>query len=134
MRGIKFTVILMACLALAWAPGRAQSSGIVIHKPAGLDRLMDFYTEQRRAVEETPGYRIQILAGTSRDKAYKTESDFKRANPGFPVYLTYNSPYFKIRVGDFTNRLTAYRNLMELRAVYPGSFLVEEAVRAPLAQ
>ena len=32
---------------------------------------------------------------------------------------------------EFTDRLTAYRNLMELRSVYPGSFLVEEAVRAP---
>ncbi|MCP4121214.1 MAG: SPOR domain-containing protein [Bacteroidetes bacterium] len=115
----------MAC----WSFSNAQSGTIIIHKDTKINRLLDFYAAHENSIEEMQGYRIQIMAGTSRDKAYKTQGNFNYAYPQFRSYLQYNSPYFKIRVGDFTDRLNAHRFLQQVKQKYPGSFMVDEVVK-----
>jgi hypothetical protein len=105
-----------------------QSGGIVIHRDAKVDRLVEFYSEQENAKEEERGYRVQILAGTSREKALKVQNDFNSLFPQYRAYLTYSSPYFKIRVGDFTERLDAHRFMHRIDRKFPGAFIVEETV------
>lgn len=107
----------------------AQEGNIQIIKDGRIDQLLDLYSRHENSFEEKPGYRIQILASTNRDKAYNTESDFKSNYGQFKTYLTFKSPYFKLRVCDFTDKLEAYRFLQNVQSKYPGSFLVEENVK-----
>jgi len=122
-------IILLIITAACWTSGAAQSGTIIIHKDTKIDRLLDFYAAHENSIEEMQGYRIQIMAGTSRDKAYKMQGNFNYAYPQFRSYLQYNSPYFKIRVGDFTDRLSAHRFLQQVKQKYPGSFIVDEVVK-----
>jgi hypothetical protein len=56
---------------------------------------------------QVPGYRVQIAAVTNQQDAIeirrKAMLDFENAN----VYLIFEPPYYKIRVGDFEYRHTA---------------------------
>lgn len=119
------TIVLICSMAMGT---QAQDGSVTIIKDSKIDALMEFYAQKHQAKEKAAGFRIQILAGTSRDKAYSTESKFRRDFPQHRTYLAYNSPYFKIRVGDFEDRLVAYRTLQQIKLKYPGSFLVEEKI------
>ncbi len=53
-----------------------------------------------------PGYRVQIFASNTNDGAEKIASDarFKFTER---VYVEYDPPYYKVRIGDYQNRSDA---------------------------
>lgn len=67
-----------------------------------------------RAQELVPGWRVQICALTDESAARKMQQradDVFEKYQSFKVYLTYDSPYYKVRIGDFTSRAEADRLL-----------------------
>ncbi len=60
------------------------------------------------AVPETiPGFRVQVLLTQDIDEANSIKDSVENGLSGEWVYLTYDSPYYKVRVGNFPNRLAA---------------------------
>ncbi len=106
----------------------AQDGYVHIHKDNRIDQLLSLYSQQKNTLTEAQGFRIQVLASTNRDKSYETQNKVRYSYGQYRTYLTYKSPYFKLRVGDFTDKLVAYRFLQQIRDKFPGSFMVEEAV------
>ncbi len=75
------------------------------------------------------GYRVNIYSGSNRTTALNTKRKFMRAYRGTPSYMTYITPYFKIRVGNYVSKKTAYRMLRKLQAAgFPKSFVVPDIV------
>jgi hypothetical protein len=89
-------------------------------------------TMARYAELEHPqqGYRVQIFLG-DRKTAEETKRTFLQKYPDVPVYLSYLAPNFRLRVGDLRTRLDAERTLSELRADYPGSYIVPDEIGMP---
>ena len=60
------------------------------------------------------GYRVQLFAGRERTQARLIET---KANSSYlqTVYLVFESPQYKVRIGDFTNRDEAVRFCQKLR-------------------
>jgi len=75
------------------------------------------------------GYRIQIYSGNSKEDANKVKSDFYSKYPAMRCYLTYQQPYYKLRVGDYEDQETAKFDAKRLARIYPSSFLVPDEVR-----
>ncbi len=63
-------------------------------------------TESPEALKEVDGYRVQIFASRSMDRAtlvqQRAQAQFKPLNQ--KVYLIFETPFYKVRVGDFLNR------------------------------
>ncbi|MCB0502291.1 MAG: SPOR domain-containing protein [Bacteroidetes bacterium] len=123
------TILMFLLMWMSVQAIHAQEGTIQVIKDGKIDQLLELYSRHHNSFEEKPGYRIQILASTNREKAYDTESDFKMNYGQYKTYLTFKSPYFKLRVCDFTDKLEAYRFLQKVQDKYPGSFLVEENVK-----
>ncbi|GHV66907.1 hypothetical protein FACS1894199_11280 [Bacteroidia bacterium] len=74
------------------------------------------------------GYRIQIFSGSSFDysidRVTAIKNEFREAFPDISAYLNYFDPDFKIRVGNFKNRLDCIPTLKQLRRKYPGCYPV----------
>ena len=73
---------------------------------------------------QVPGYRVQIFASIARDKA---EEFVARARHGFTekVYLEFEEPYYKVRIGNFTTREDA--EILRRKAIslgFKGSWIV----------
>ena len=75
------------------------------------------------------GYRIQIFNGNNKDDANKTKSEFYGKYPGMRCYVTYQQPYYKVRVGDYPDQGSAKSDLKKLARDYPSSFLVPDQIR-----
>jgi hypothetical protein len=74
------------------------------------------------------GYRVQIYYGSDRNKANKIRTEFIRHYPGIQTYLTYNSPSFRVRVGDFRNRAEAQHVLKEANKINKPSMIVPDNI------
>ena len=65
------------------------------------------------------GYRLQVLNTRSRDEAYKVKAQLLQRFPEQKSYVLFQSPYFKIRFGNFTDRADALRYKSSLSAIFP---------------
>ncbi|MBO7259195.1 MAG: SPOR domain-containing protein [Paludibacteraceae bacterium] len=57
------------------------------------------------------GFRLQVYSSnvpqTSKKEAFDIEKDMKTAFPDIPVYVIYQPPFWKVRLGDFRNQTEA---------------------------
>ena len=69
-------------------------------------------------------YKIQIYNGDS-ETAKTTLSDFKKANKNFDGTVVFNTPLYKVWVGNFKTRIEAEKNLLDLKKKFPLAFLIK---------
>jgi ribosomal protein L12E/L44/L45/RPP1/RPP2 len=74
------------------------------------------------------GFRICIYNGTNRDSALAMKLAFMKSHKSYNSYMSYNMPYYRIKVGDWDDKKTAAKALKEISKVYPVSFIVPDAV------
>lgn len=104
-----------------------DSSGVRwMGDPRALQFMADYATMDR-VIE---GYRVQIHLGSKTD-AVKVRQAFLQRHPDVPAYLSYLAPNFRIRVGDLRDRVEAERLRQELRAEFPGCYVVQDQIEPP---
>jgi hypothetical protein len=54
-----------------------------------------------------PGFRVQVLSTTEIDSANAVRDELSSLPESVGIYVTYDSPYYKVRVGDFSSRPAA---------------------------
>jgi hypothetical protein len=80
------------------------------------------------------GFRIQLFSDSgnnSKGSAQTVYDEFVLKYPTVGAYLTFKSPNYKVRIGDFRIRLDAQRFLNELTVDYPNAFIVAETINLP---
>jgi hypothetical protein len=79
----------------------------------------------------TAGWRVQVFASPSMAAAEK-EADVAREKFTDPVYLEYEPPYYKVRVGDFLTKDGARSLSNRAKSQgYDGAWVVETMVVRP---
>lgn len=81
--------------------------------------------------KEVNGYRVQIIATQNLEKATLLEEQAKSqfAMSGHKTYLVFETPLYKIRIGDFTSRNQADELKMQaLKYGYREAFIVKSKV------
>jgi hypothetical protein len=102
-------------------------SQIIDH--SGVQKYID---KHQKIIKKKPfleGYRIQIYNGNNKDDANKIRTEFYSNFPTFRCYLTYQQPYYKVRVGDYQDQASAKTDLKKMAKNYPSSFLVPDQIR-----
>lgn len=74
------------------------------------------------------GFRVQIYYGSDRAKALAVKTQFNTHFPGVHSYITYSSPNFRVRVGNYRNRTDAEGMLREANSMYNPSMIVPDEV------
>lgn len=96
-----------------------------------IDKLLDSLAAYNRTVRYAKGFRIQIYNGNDRDEANKAKERFYRLYPDITVYTTYKQPSFRVKAGDFLDKLEAQRMMTKLRSEFQGIVLLEEQINLP---
>jgi hypothetical protein len=69
-------------------------------------------------------YKIQIFNG-SNELAKRQLNMFKQEFTAIDAILVFNSPNYKVWVGNFKNRLDAERNLIEIKKKFSNALLIK---------
>lgn len=80
-------------------------------------------TPTRRHAVHKAGYRIQVYSDNNqrqaKAKAQRIAASIGKQFPHYGLYLTYNAPYWRLRVGDFTSQEAARSAMSALRSKFP---------------
>jgi len=93
-------------------------------KDERLPLLLHDYNEKKIV----KGFRVQLFAGGSKMEALKVKADFLNHTQDYIAEIIYQSPNFKVRVGNFRDRLEAYRFLKIYKKEFPSAFIVQDEV------
>jgi len=99
---------------------------LLVKKQAQINKLTVF----KNSRGEFKGYRIMIMNTSDRELAYKTRADVLRYYPEYNVYMAYQSPYFKIKMGDFLKRADAEKLKKDLSGMFKqGTFVMQDIIK-----
>ena len=106
---------------------RPKSKGkLVVIQEDSLDLLIEGYKEQKKI----EGYKIQLYSGRSRMEAVKVKSSFhSKFGESESADIVYQQPNFKIRVGNYRDRLAANKWLQIYKIDFPSSFIVKDEIK-----
>jgi hypothetical protein len=113
--------------------GKAQKGNITLVESDAISSLVEkhvFLNSRQKII----GWRIQIFfdsGNNSKSKAYSRKGVFMAMYPDVSVYLMFQSPYYKVRVGDFRTRMDAEGFKQKLLGEFPDAFVVKDEIRSP---
>ena len=108
---------------------KKDSAGEVIYiNDARIDSLLATRVYLNKTDSTSQGYRVQIFYGSSRENANEILGQFRADYPEMKAYLLYEQPYFKVRIGDFPERLQAEKWSRQLSRKYQGAFIVSDKI------
>jgi len=87
--------------------------------------------ERRRG---TDGFRLEIFFSSdnnAREQAMRVRNEFNLIFPDITNYLLFQTPNFKIRIGDFRNKSEALKIKAHITLKYPNAFIVKDIIRFP---
>lgn len=111
-----------------------DTSSVIVHKDARLDLLISKQAEineitSRDARRTMKGYRLMIITTISRDEAIAAKTKIYTFFPEIKAYLWHQSPYYKLKAGNFKDRKEAEDYQKKLNAIFPkGVYIMQDVV------
>ena len=91
------------------------------------DKVAQLIAEKRKlnpSLVSKERYKIQIFSGES-EKAKKTVIQFKQEFKDIDATIVFNTPNYKVWVGNFKSRMEAERNFAEIKKKYKNTLLIK---------
>lgn len=121
LRQVSFLAVLMS---LMFTPSLCLSqSQLVISELDSLDQLIKYKHELEANHELKSTYKLQLFSG-SLEEANDIIEEFKSLNLKFDSKIVYQTPNYKVWVGNFRNRIQADRLFVLLKSKYPNTLII----------
>jgi len=124
---------------MAQTTAAADSSGVLVLKDPRIDQLVRKQIEinevtTRESRRHVPGYRIQVINSPDRGKVFAAKAKVYEQFPDWKPYLLYQSPNYKLRVGNFKTQEEAQDALKQLSRFFPaGLYIIPEIIELKLS-
>jgi hypothetical protein len=93
-----------------------------------VDPKIDLLLKEKRKINSglflNEGYKIQIYYGNSEDSKKKLQ-EFKRDFKDLDGTLIFNSPNYKVWIGNFKSRIEVERLFLEVKKKYPAALIIK---------
>lgn len=136
--------ILFSCAAFSQSDSldrhMADSNAVIVHKDPRIDLLVkkqiainDITTREGRKTDK--GFRLMIISTTKRDEALSAKTKILTFFPELKAYLWYQSPYFRLKAGNFKDRKEAESYQKRLNIYFPnGVFIMNDVIEVKPAK
>lgn len=111
-----------------------NQDNVKIYQDSRIDTLVSKHTSINENDPNIDGWRIQVFfeaGNNSKRLSYEAKSEFVRIYPDVPVYVIFQEPYYKVRIGDYRSRMEAEKFLNEIFKDYPNAFVVSDKINYP---
>src|SRR4051812_25165133 len=111
---IKPYKIALALLTLGSINCLAQESNVSVSQDARFEQLLKEKRKINPSITVNDRYKVQIFYGDN-SSARKTLSDFKRDFKDLDGTIIYQSPTYKVWVGNFKSKIDAEKRLADIK-------------------
>ncbi len=108
-------------------------AGVRINQPRTVRAAFDRYV-RNNAAKQLSGYRIRVFYDNGQNARSQSEGVagyLRSAYPGHQVYRSFESPNYKVSIGDFRTKEEALRLYNALKGMYPAAFIIKETINYP---
>jgi hypothetical protein len=106
----------------------STASDVPLHVNKRLDAILDTIAMHNKSIKFTNGFRIQIYVGNDRKAADDAKIYTYQKYPEIFPYLSYQQPIYKVKIGDFLNRMDAERYFTDIKDLYPSAMILPDRV------
>jgi hypothetical protein len=130
MRGVFLAILFLSFCQINFA-----ADTIIVRKDSRLDILtqkqisINKRSSMLTSTGQYKGFRLQVISTRSREQAFEIKADLLTKYPEEKCYVMFQSPYFKVRIGNFVKREDA-ENLRKIlnKSFKNGVFVVEDVI------
>jgi len=102
----------------------AQNNNLTVNQDPKFEQLLNEKRKINPNLSYSDRYKIQIFNGAS-EAAKKTLNDFRQEYKNIDGTIIFNTPNYKVWVGNFRTRMEAERNLIDIQKKYKNTFLIK---------
>ena len=119
---------------------QVNDSAIVVEKDARIDQLVRKQIEinevtTRESRRYVQGFRIQVINSPDRTKVFAAKQRVYEQFPDWKSYLLYQSPNYKLRVGNFKTQDEAQDAMKQLSKLFPaGLYVIPDVIELKLSE
>ena len=99
----------------------AQEGEVNISQDDDIDKLLEY----KKDIKTSKVYKIQVYNTTDPDKAKREKANFLNSYGQWPVEIVWNTPNYKIWVGNFATRLEAERAAAKIKKKYMNAIILQ---------
>src|ERR1700722_152231 len=116
-----------------------STNPVVAEKDARIDQLVKKQIEinevtTRESRRYVQGFRIQVMNSPDRAKVFAAKAKVYEQFPDWKPYLLYQSPNYKLRVGNFKTQDEAQDALKQLSRLFPaGLYVIPDVIELKLS-
>ncbi|RNC88441.1 MAG: SPOR domain-containing protein [Winogradskyella sp.] len=119
MTKLNLKVLVFVAVTLICTSVKAQEATVKVDQPEDIKKLLEF----KKDVKTVETFKIQIYSGSSSFTAESVKSEFRQKYSEWPTEMVFNTPNYKIWVGNFRDRLEADRALLRIKKNYMNAFI-----------
>lgn len=126
-----YTILIMVGSISAVFTQNALLPESPIHSQDQIQNLLHYRKHWADSVGTQNGFRVQIFSSSgpnSKTQALEERAKFIVSYPEKNAYLISQMPYFKVRVGDFRERMDALKFFAHIKPLYPNAFIVPDEI------
>jgi len=102
----------------------AQDHDVTINQDPKFEQLLNEKRKINTSISVNDLYKIQILSGDS-ENAKKLLGEFKQEFKNIDCTIVFNTPNYKVWVGNFRTRIEAERNLIDIKRKFNNVLLIK---------
>lgn len=99
-----------------------------MHINKKLDAILDTISLKNKSIRYANGFRIQIYVGNDRKAADDAKIYTYQTYPEIYPYISYQQPIYKVKIGDFLNRMDAERYFVTIKENFPSAMILPDRV------
>ncbi|RYY57228.1 MAG: SPOR domain-containing protein [Chitinophagaceae bacterium] len=115
-----------------------EPGSVMVHKDPRLAQLVTLQAQinevtSRDARKTAKGFRLMIISTNNRDEAIAAKTTIYTYFPELQPYLWHQSPYYKVKAGNFRDRKEAESYQKRLTVYFPkGVFVMNDVIEVKL--
>ena len=102
----------------------AQDKNISVRQDPKFEQLLNEKRKINSSLTINDSYKIQIYNGGS-ESAKKTLNEFRQEFKDIDATIVFNTPNYKVWVGNFKTRIEAEKNLVNIKNKYKNVLLIK---------
>ena len=103
---------------------RAQDGKTSVSVDPKIDQLLKEKRKLNTGLFLNEAYKIQIFYGNSEDSKKKLQ-EFKREFKNLDGTIIFNSPNYKVWIGNFKTRIEVERAMVDIKKKYPTALIIK---------